>query len=57
MGKIRKCRHFPLENLIVQQYSSGKSFVGEDFRHQTKISLLFPDEVFPGKVTLILPYP
>ena len=57
MGKIRKCRHFPLENLIVQQYSSGKSFVGEDFRHQTKISLLFPDEVCPGKVILILPYP
>ena len=28
----------------------GKSYVGENFRHFTKISPLFPDEVFPDKV-------
>ena len=37
-------------------YSPGKIFVGEKyslgqkFRHLTKISSLFPDEVFPDKV-------
>ena len=30
-------------------------FVGEDFRHLAKILSLFPDEVFPDKVTIILP--
>ena len=32
------------------KFSSGKIFVGENFRHLTKISSLFPDEVFPDKV-------
>ena len=32
------------------KFSPGKIFVGENFRHLTKISSLFPDEVFPDKV-------
>ena len=32
------------------KFSPGKIFVGENFRHLTKISSLFPDEVFPEKV-------
>ena len=37
---------YPRRKLIVGE----NGFSGKDFRHLTKISSLFPDEVFPEKV-------
>ena len=34
--------------------SPGKIFIGENFRHQTKISSLFPNEVFPVRYATAL---
>ena len=38
------------KSFVGAKVSSGKIFAGENFRHLTKISSLFPDEVFPDKV-------
>ena len=35
---------------IGKKYSCGKSIVGEDFHHLTKISSLFPEESFLVKL-------
>ena len=49
-GKFSPGKIFVGENFRRGKFSSGKIFVGENFRHLTKISSLFPDEVFPDKV-------
>ena len=40
---MSQCNH----NTLSGKISSGKIFVGENVRHLTQISLLFPDENFP----------
>ena len=44
----------PGKIFVGAKVSSGKIFVGENFRHLTKISSLFPDEVFPDKVYFLV---
>ena len=57
LGKnIRRGKSFVGENFRRGKFSSGKIFVGENFRHLTKISSLFPDEVFPDKVYTMVEY-
>ena len=48
--KFRRGKSFVGQKFRRGKFSPGKIFVGENFRHLTKISSLFPDEVFPDKV-------